>query len=57
MRERRISMGLYGDSLFRAGIFIIISVLILAVALGTVYLINSSRLKKQLENEYGKKDK
>lgn len=50
-------MGLYGDSLFRAGIFIIISVLILAVALGTVYLINSSRLKKQLENEYGKKDK
>lgn len=48
-------MILYGKDLFTLGIILIIAVLIISVVFFTVYLIGSSKLKKQLEREYGKK--
>ena len=55
MSERRIYMILYGQKLLYLGIGIIILVLIISSIFLTVYFIGSSKLKKKLESEYGRK--
>ena len=50
-------MKLYGEELLQLGIIILISVLIMSVIFAVIFVIRSSRLKKQLETEYGPKDK
>ncbi len=49
-------MVIYGKDMFELGIFIIIVTLIISAAFFTAYFISSSRLKKKLETEYGKKE-
>lgn len=49
-------MKIYGQELMFLGIVIIIAVLVISAAFFTVYYIGSSKLKKQLEREYGKKE-
>ncbi len=49
-------MKLYGKELLFLGIALVIVTLIIAAAFFVFYAIRSSKLKKQLEIEYGKKE-
>lgn len=50
-------MNIYGESLFHIGIVLMVSVLSISAVFTGISLAVSFRLKKQLEKEYGKKDK
>lgn len=56
MSERGKS-DMYGEELFRTGLLLIAAAALLAAAGICVYLISSSKLKKQLESEYGKNNR
>lgn len=46
-------MSLYGKDMLAAGIAVIVLILLIAAIALCIHLIRSSRLKKQLEREYG----
>lgn len=50
-------MKLYGEELFKAGILLMIVTAAFIAVFACIYMIKLSRLKKQMEREYGSKNK
>lgn len=50
-------MELYGDALIEAGIALIAAAAVIAAIFGSVHIVLSKKLNRQLEKEYGPKIK
>ena len=50
-------LDLYGEELLNAGIVLLVILLIAAAIFSVYFFLSGARLKKHLEDEYGKKNK
>ena len=50
-------MSLYGETLISTGVVLIIAALLIGAVVGGVHVLLSKKLSRQLEKEYGPKDK
>ncbi len=50
-------LDLYGEELLNAGIVLLVMLLIAAAIFSVYFCLSGKRLKKRLENEYGKKSR